>query len=159
MSGLIHPDVALLTNVLIVSDISHECCPDAFSRGDLEERHGACTRHRPRRASHVCATSEFTRQTLIERLGIPPERITTTHLAADPAFHPGSPARRDGRRVLQKHGLRQGEYLLFSGAQPYRNHEAGFQALCVLREAYGLAPVLAYSGHVRAQSMATCATR
>lgn len=146
VSGLIHPDVAPLTNVLIVSDIPHECCPEFFSRHDLEERRRLYSVS-AKRASHICAASEFTRQTLIERLGIPPERITTTHLAADPMFHPDSPARRDGRRVLQKHGLRQGEYLLFAGGpQPYRNHEAGFQALRVLREAYGLEPVLTYAG-------------
>ena len=43
-----------------------------------------------RRAVHICAISEFTRQTLIERLGIVPERVTTTHLAADPIFEPGA---------------------------------------------------------------------
>ena len=146
VSGLIQPDVAPLTNVLIVSDIPHECCPEFFSRHDLEERRRLYSAS-AKRASHICAASEFTRQTLIERLDIPPERITTTHLAADPMFHPQSLARRDGRRVLQKHGLTQGEYLLFAGGpQPYRNHEAGFQALRVLREAYGLKPVLAYAG-------------
>src|SRR5262249_55337854 len=30
-SGVIHPDVAPLTHVLMVSDIQHECCPEFFS--------------------------------------------------------------------------------------------------------------------------------
>lgn len=149
VSGFIHPDVAPLTNVLIIGDIQHECCPEFFSPPELEERRRLYSMS-AKRASHICAVSEFTRQTLIERLGISPERITTTHLAADPMFHPGSPARGDGRRVLRKHGLARGAYLLFPGGpQPHRNHEAALQALRVLREAYGLQPVLVCTGSPR----------
>jgi len=144
--GYIHPDLAPLTNVLIVPDIQHEYRPEFFAPRDLEERRRIYTTS-AKRASHICAISEFTRQTLIERLGLAPERITTTHLAADVAFHPGSPARQDSRRVLDKHGLKAGEYLLFPGnTWPHKNHEAAFQALRVLREAYGLDPLLVCTG-------------
>src|SRR5262249_32817773 len=83
----------------------------------------------------------------IERLGISPERVTTTHLAADPIFHPRSVGRGDHRRVLDKHGLPSGEYVLFPGnTWPHKNHEAAFQALRVLREVYGLDPLLVCTG-------------
>jgi glycosyltransferase involved in cell wall biosynthesis len=135
-----------LTNVLIMPDIQHEYRPEFFSARDLDERRRVYTAS-ARQASHICAISEFTRQTLIERLGIAPERITTTHLAADTVFHPGSAARRDHRRVLDKHGLKAGEYLLFPGnTWPHKNHEVAFEALRVLREAYGLDPLLVCTG-------------
>lgn len=144
--GYIHPDLAPLTNVLIVPDIQHEYCPEFFFPHDLDERRRLYTAS-AKRASHICAISEFTRQTLIERLGLSPERITTTHLAADAAFQPGSAARQEPRRVLDKHGLKAGEYLLFPGnTWPHKNHEAAFQALRVLREAYGLDPLLVCTG-------------
>jgi glycosyltransferase involved in cell wall biosynthesis len=144
--GYSHPDLAPLTNVLIVPDIQHEYCPEFFFPRDLDERRRLYTAS-AKRASHICAISEFTRQTLIERLGLSPERITTTHLAADAAFHPGSAARQESRRVLDKHGLKAGEYLLFpSNTWPHKNHEAAFQALQVLREAYGLDPLLVCTG-------------
>jgi len=144
--GYIHPDLMSLTNVLIAPDIQHEYCPEFFSPRDLDERRRLYTAS-ARHASHICAISEFTRQTLIERLGIPPERVTTTHLAADPMFHPHSPAREDGQRVLDKHGLKRGEYLLFPGnTWPHKNHATAFQALRVLREAYGLDPLLVCTG-------------
>jgi glycosyltransferase involved in cell wall biosynthesis len=147
--GVIHADVAPLPNVLIVSDLQHEYDPEFFSPRDLEERRRLYSAS-ARRASHICAVSEFIRRTLVERLGIPPHRITTTPLAADPMFHPGSLARGDGRRVLEKHGLRGGEYLLFSGGlEPHKNHEGAFEALRVLREEYGLEPVLACPGSPR----------
>jgi glycosyltransferase involved in cell wall biosynthesis len=144
--GYIHPDLAPLTNVLIVPDIQHEYCPEFFAPRDLEERRRVYTAS-ARRAAHICAISDFTRQTLLDRLGLSPERVTTTHLAADVGFHPGSPARLDGRRILDKHGLKAGEYLLFPGnTWPHKNHEAAFEALRVLREAYGLDPLLVCTG-------------
>ncbi len=144
--GYIHPDLAPLTNVLIMPDIQHEYCPEFFSPRELDERRRLYTAS-AKRAAHICAISEFTRQTLIERLGIPPERVTTTQLAADPIFHPQSTARGAPRRVLDKHGLKPGEYLLFPGnTWPHKNHEAAVWALRVLREAYGLEPLLVCTG-------------
>ena len=147
--GYIHPDVAPLTNVLIVPDIQHEYCPEFFPARDLDERRRLYTES-AKRASHICAISEFTRQTLIERLGVPAERVTTTHLAADPMFHPSSAARGSERQVLDKHGLKRGEYLLFPGhTWPHKNHPVAFQALRVLREEYGLAPLLVCTGSAK----------
>ena len=144
--GYIHPDVAALPNVLIMPDIQHEYRPDFFSRRELDERRRTYTSS-ARRAAHICAISEFTRHTLIERLDIPPDRVTTAHLAADPMFHPGSPSRGDSRRVLGEYSLKSGEYLLFPGnTWPHKNHGAAVQALCVLREAYGLEPLLVCTG-------------
>ncbi len=144
--GYIHPDVAPLANVLIVSDVRHECRPEWFSPADLEERQRLYTTS-AKRASHICAVSEFTRQTLIERLGIAPERVTTTYIAADPVFHPGSSRRGDSRRTLETYGLKSGEYLLFpESAGPSQNHGAAFQALRILRESYGVDPLLVCAG-------------
>jgi glycosyltransferase involved in cell wall biosynthesis len=144
--GYIHPDVMALPNVLIVPDIQHEYHPEFFALHELAERRRTYTAS-AKRAAHICAISEFTRQTLIERLGIPPDRVTTTHPAADPVFHPGSPDRAETRRVLQKYGLEPGEYLLFPGnTWPHKNHRVACQALHVLGEAYGLEPLLVCTG-------------
>ncbi len=144
--GYIHPDLYPLENVLIVPDIQHEYCPEFFSPQDLSERRRLYT-DSIRRATRICAISEFTRQTLIERLGIPPERVTTTHLAADPLFHPQSGCRGDPRQVLEKYGLHPGAYVLFPGnTWPHKNHKGAFEALYILREAYRLAPLLICTG-------------
>ncbi len=150
--GYIHPEVWPLTNVLVAPDIQHEYFPEFFSAGELEERRRLYTRS-ARHAAHICAISEFTRQTLIERLDIPAERITTTHLAADPMFHPGSPVRRASRAVLDKYGLKAGGYLLFPGnTWRHKNHVGALRALDVLRETYGLDPLLVCTGGQREAS-------
>jgi glycosyltransferase involved in cell wall biosynthesis len=147
--GYIHPELWALDSVLVVPDIQHEYHPEFFSPGHLRERRRLYTES-ARHAVHICAISEFTRRTLIERLGIPPERITTTPLAADPGFHPGSPWRRDARRVPERYGLKAGEYLLFpSHTWPHKNHLGAVHALQVLREAYGLEPLLVCTGSPR----------
>ena len=147
--GYIHPDLMPLTNVLVVPDIQHEYCPEFFPGRELDERR-RLYRQSIHRAVHLCAISEFTRQTLIERLAIAPERVTTTRLAADPIFEPGSPARGNHRRVLDRYGLPSGQYLLFPGnTWPHKNHQGAVEALRVLREAYGLDPLLVCTGSPR----------
>jgi glycosyltransferase involved in cell wall biosynthesis len=44
-----------------------------------------------RRATHLVAVSECTRRDLIAAYGLPPERITVVHEAADPRFRPQPP--------------------------------------------------------------------
>jgi glycosyltransferase involved in cell wall biosynthesis len=146
MPGYIHPDFDPLPNVLIVPDIQHEYCPEFFSSQQLDERRRIYT-DSIRRANHLCAISEFTRQTLIERLDIPPERVTTTHLAADPMFHPNSRCRANSKEILKKYHLDRTEYLLFPGnTWPHKNHRAALQALRILRNDYRLNPLLVCTG-------------
>ena len=147
--GYIHPDLWPLTSVLIAPDIQHEYCPEFFSPQDLAERRRLYT-DSTMKAAHICAISEFTRQTLIERLGVAPERVTTTRLAADPIFHPGSPHRGNPGPVLDSYGLPAGQYLLFPGnTWPHKNHRAAFKALRILRLGHGLDPMLVCTGASR----------
>jgi glycosyltransferase involved in cell wall biosynthesis len=144
--GYILRDLWPLTNVLVVPDIQHEYCPEFFSPRDLIERRHAYA-DSARRAVRVCAISEFTRQTLIERLGVEPAAVITTHLAADPLFHPDSPCRGNPGPTLEKYGLKAGQYLLFPGnTWPHKNHRAAFRALQILRAAHGLDPLLVCTG-------------
>ncbi len=147
--GYLHLDVYPLANVLVVPDIQHEYHPEFFSPQALAERRRIYTES-IKHADHLCAISEFTRQTLIDRLGIAPDRITTTHLAADPIFHPGSPARHNTRAVTDKYGLPVGEYLFFPGhTWPHKNHRTALRALRILREEYHLDPLLLCTGNPR----------
>jgi hypothetical protein len=103
---------------------------------------------------------------LIERLNIPPEQVTTTHLAADPIFQQPKGCPEHQKQVLDKYGLGAGEYLFFPGhTWPHKNHRTAFQALRMLREIYHLEPMLVCTGspkeaHSRpAQSAARVALR
>src|SRR4029079_2008677 len=135
--GYIHPDLYSLRQVLMVPDIQHEYFSEFFSEQALEERrrlYGDSIQ----RADHICAISEFTRQTLIERLDVAPDKITAIPLAADPIFTTCREPLDDAAR-LGKYGLKAGTYLFFPGhTWHHKNHRAAIEALRILRDKYGL---------------------
>lgn len=145
-SGYIFTDMYPLRNVLVIPDLQHEFHPEFFTPEAVRDRrriYGDSLRI----ARRLIAISEHTRGTVIDRIGIDPDRITTLHLAADPIFHPKAPARRGRDDVLQKHRLQPGEYLLFpANTWPHKNHKAALEALAILRERRRLTPTLVCTG-------------
>lgn len=72
-----------------------------------------------RRATHVIAISESTRSDLMAAYGLPPERISVIHEAADPRFRP-QPSDRVAA-VRRRYGLPE-RYVLFVGTiEPRKN--------------------------------------
>jgi glycosyltransferase involved in cell wall biosynthesis len=147
--GYIHPQVFPLRQVLVMPDIQHEYLPELFSPGALEERRRVYT-DSVRRADHICAISEFTRRTLIDKLAVPAEKVTTVLLAADPRFTPRSAEARADARVLESYGLEPGAYLYFPAhTWHHKNHRVAIDALRVLRDRHGMNRTLVCSGGAR----------
>jgi len=99
-----------------------------------------------RRADHILADSEATRQDLIRLLAVPPEKVTTVHLAADPAFRPLPPPQVEA--TLARYGLRRG-YLLFVGTLEPRKNLPGLLAAyrILLDRGETDAPLVVVGGH------------
>ena len=96
-------------------------------------------------AHHVVTDTEAIRREVIERIGLSPERVTAVHLAPAREFRQRSPE--ELRPVLEQHGLRRGEYLLFTGAlEPRKNVGRLLDALDRLRARDGDAPPLVITG-------------
>lgn len=149
LSGYIVPDLFQRRNVLVFADLQHEYHPEFFAPDVLAERRRVFSAS-IERAERLIAISEFTRQTVIERFGVPPGRISTAHLAADPRFHPERWAPGDRERVLAKYGLAAGGYLFFPAhTWPHKNHVGALEALALLRDRHGLRPALALTGEAR----------
>jgi glycosyltransferase involved in cell wall biosynthesis len=146
MSGHIASDLHPLRHVLLVADIQHEYHPEFFAPDLLRELR-ALLADGLRRADHVCAISEFTRQTLIDRLGVPAQKVSVSPLAAAEWFRPER-AEEDGRRLA---ALRLEPGYLFFPAHtwPHKNHRAAIDALRLLRDRHGLRPRLVCSGSPR----------
>jgi len=145
--GYIAPDLHPFLNVLIVPDIQHEYHPEFFSYSVLAERKKIYT-DAIQRADHICAISEFTRQTLIEKLGVSPEKVSVTHLAADPIYHGGNNPPQQQDNILKKYSLQKGKYLFFPGhSWPHKNHPSAIRALQLLREFYHLELMLVCTGN------------
>ena len=102
-----------------ILDLQHEFLPENFPRWELAYRrylYGASAR----RSRVVIAISEHGRETLIERLSLPPERVRTIHLGVDlERFSPADVPREP--------------FLLYPANRwPHKNHVTLFRALDLL---------------------------
>jgi len=80
-----------------------------------------------RRADHIFAVSNYSRERIIKRLNVNPSKVTVTHLAAGPQFRPLN--RERARAALSESLGISGSYLLFVGnLKPHKNLPTLLQA-------------------------------
>ena len=102
-------------------DIQHVFFPEFFSRSELAYRR-VVYGWSLARARKVIAISGHVKQTLVERMGIEPERIEVIHLGLDhELFHPNGSERRP--------------FLLYpANPWPHKNHQRLFDAFLLVRK-------------------------
>jgi len=137
LSGYIYPDMRPLRNVVVVPDIQHEYHPDFFPPEVLAERKRVYGESIAA-ADGLIAISEYTRQTIIEKFRMDPDRIQTVHLAASPAYQRENRMNGNRQRVLHKYRLPERGYLLLpANSWPHKNHKGAIETLQILRRDYG----------------------
>ncbi len=118
-----------------ILDLQHELLPQFFSRAELAYRRRVYS-WSARRSRIVLTISRHAAGTLVERLGLPEDRVRPIHLGVDhEVFRPGDESR--------------GEFLLYPARSwPHKNHARLFAAFAELRRRHpGLELVLAaYEG-------------
>ncbi len=72
------------------------------------------------KADHISADSHATRQDVIDRLAVPPEKITTVHLAANPLYKNSFPDENIGH-TLRQYNLPKGFVLAVGTLEPRKN--------------------------------------
>ncbi|MBA3429245.1 MAG: glycosyltransferase family 4 protein [Actinobacteria bacterium] len=130
------PPLALPT-VVTVHDLQHLDLPHLFSRSERLFRRRA-HEGSARRAIAVIVPSQFVRRSVVEQLGLPPERVfAIPHGIDHERFRPGTESREG--------------FLLYPGRPwPHKNHARLFEALVLLRrERPELELVLTGGGHGR----------
>ena len=131
------PPVESRSAATTILDVQHELLPQFFSRAELAYRRRVY-RWSARRSRLVITISQHAAETLVERLGLPSERVRPIHLGIDHAvFRPGEEPR--------------SEFLLYPArGWRHKNHARLFEAFTELRRRHpGLELVLtAYDGPV-----------
>lgn len=85
-----------------------------------------------RRSALILTCSAHSKQDIVERFNVPPEKVAVTHLAANSKFHPVSPEAI--ATIKQKHGLDQ--FILVVGTlEPRKNIVRLIQAYAEVRKA------------------------
>jgi len=118
-----------------------------------------------RGAHHVITDTEAIRAEVIERVGVPPDRVTAVHLAPSAEFLPRP--HEQLRPTLNRHGISPGGYLLFVGApEPRKNVGRLLDALDLLRQRGVDVPPLVIVGPsgwrseaIRARAMSSTSVR
>ncbi|HLI28990.1 MAG TPA: glycosyltransferase family 1 protein [Chloroflexota bacterium] len=129
--------------VVSFMDLSFLRYPRAFNRANRVYL-ATMARAAVRRADHLLAISESTRQDLIHLLGATPGRVTVTYCGVDPAFRPLAGAEVAAFRA--RYGLPPG-YILYVGTlEPRKNVPRLLDAYAVLRRLRGGAPPLVLVG-------------
>jgi len=109
------PPLAPCDTVVMIHDLSFEHIPETFKRRSWMQMR-LTVRRTARSASHILTDSEYSRQDILRTYRLPPERVTTTPLAASSRFKPVNDP-----QVLARYGI-SGDYILAVGSiQPRKN--------------------------------------
>ncbi|MBN1934886.1 MAG: glycosyltransferase family 4 protein [Anaerolineae bacterium] len=116
--AFVSPVLSRLPTVITVFDLSFLKFPQAFQAANRFYLR-TMTRLSVRRAEQVIAISEYTRQDVINRLGVPAERVQTVYCGVDPTFVPLSRPEIDAFKAEK--GLPE-RFVLFLGTiEPRKN--------------------------------------
>lgn len=119
-------------SVVTVFDLQHRDLPQLFSRAERAYRHWAYD-GAARAATFVVTTSAYSRDRLVEFVGIAPERVAVIHMGIDhERFGPDPGA--DDERWAASLGLPPRYVFYPANAWPHKNHERLIEALAAVSD-------------------------
>jgi len=120
--------------VVTIHDLHPVLFPQYWNRPGTRISYLALRAHIPlslKRAARILVPSEYTRQTICQRFGVPPDRIVVTHEAADPVFF-APPVRAEVEAMERRFGA--GDFFLYVGSlSPVKNLTGLVEAFARLR--------------------------
>lgn len=121
--------------IITVHDLNFLYYPQYLTAGS-RRYYAAQIRWAVRVADHIAADSEHTRQDLLARLNVPPEKVTTIPLAANPRYQAAVPAGVVAQ-TLAEYNLPRGFVLFVGTLEPRKNVPALLHAYARMRQGGG----------------------
>ncbi|MFD2369931.1 glycosyltransferase family 4 protein [Brevibacillus sp. GCM10020057] len=141
---VLQPADVTIPSVINIPDIQHEYYPQFFEPNILKWR---LTNYRSsaQRSNAVLTLSEYSRQTILHKFQLPPQKVHTIHLDASKEFAlPFDAAQSE--RVLQKYQLTPGYGFYPANTWHHKNHLNLLKALVLLRDNHGLRIPMVFTG-------------
>jgi glycosyltransferase involved in cell wall biosynthesis len=141
------PETEFIPGVLSVLDIQHEYFPEFFSEESLEIRN-KLYRGSAEKAKTIISISHFTKKTLMEKYGIPGEKIFPVHLGVNSIFYTAQSTDNlsDARR---KYRLPEDFIIYPAFTWPHKNHLRLFESMLIYRRKYHRDIKLVLTGNPR----------
>ncbi len=130
--------------ILTMHDLQHEYFPGFFSQEELAWRNRWFLPS-AKKARHIITVSEFTRQTIIEKYDIMPQKITAIYHGISPIFKAVC-NKKMIVSIRQKYGLPDQFVFFPANPWPHKNHARLFDAVNLLRQDYHTTVQLVLSG-------------
>jgi glycosyltransferase involved in cell wall biosynthesis len=90
-----------------------------------------------RKADHIVTLSEYSKAQIVERLGVPPSKVTAIHCGVNSQFH--CVQREEAYAAIWEALGIQGPYILFVGSlKPHKNISTLLQAFALLRKRHDI---------------------
>ena len=136
------PPVCPTRCVLTLHDIGFVLRPELFP-WIIRQRLTLLTRWGAKRARRIITISQYSKGTIVDVLGVEPERVVVTPLGVDDVYHP---ADEDDEAVLRRHGLSSGYILYVGKVQARKNTARLVRAYHALRQRLKDPPPLVIAG-------------
>lgn len=150
---IIHAPTTVLQNMeiktpilLTYMDMQHEYYPDFFTPSVLEYR-AKTHRSSVAKAKHLIAPSNFTKQSLIEKFGVVPEKISVIPAGWVPSQFTRA-NKEEIERVSRKYQLPSDFIFYPANPWPHKNHARLMSSLRNYEQKFGKAPTLVISGRM-----------
>lgn len=118
-----------IPTVSVINDLQHCYYPFFFSHTELNHRNDFYNDVK-KKANHIITISEYTKWTVIEKLGISPEKITSIYNCTHERFD----VHQDSTKTLAKYHLSSKRYLFYpANLWPHKNHQLLLLAFNVFR--------------------------
>jgi glycosyltransferase involved in cell wall biosynthesis len=133
-----------LPTVVTIPDIQQEYYPEFFTQAELSQR---ALMYKPscEDATAVITISNYSKEDMIARYGLPPEKVHCTYLAGGMMSSPSATGP-STETVRQPHRLPQRFALYPANMWPHKNHHMLVLALHRLRKTYGVTLPLVLTG-------------
>ncbi|MFS0555272.1 glycosyltransferase family 4 protein [Brevibacillus sp. 179-C9.3 HS] len=141
---VLNPADVKIPSVINIPDIQHEYYPQFFDDHSLRWRLNNY-KSSAERCSAVLTLSEFSKQTIIQKFGLPPHKVHAIHLDASREFTlPHDESR--NQHVLQKYKLPSDYGFFPANTWHHKNHLNVFKALVTLRDKHDIRIPMVFTG-------------